>query len=110
MKAFDNLMSEFKERIPDMEFHEILRQARNTIGLMQYRVAENVGVGINRLKNLETGYFRTPIDPKELQRICYFYELPLPLMNKKMQDHLDKHVRQRKMRIMDRGQGSLYDL
>lgn len=83
MTQLIQLIQDLPREIKEMTFPEILRNSRDKIGLMQYRVAEHVGMLPSRLKNLESGWFKTMPPAKELRSICEFYGLPLDEIRKK---------------------------
>jgi len=88
MKILDDEINEIKKNIENLSFSEILRQSRDKIGLIQYRTAQFLGFGINRLKNLETGHFRAMPGWEEIESICKFFELPKDIMTRKAEEHI----------------------
>jgi len=110
MRVLREKMDKLRERAPDMKFHEILRESRDTMGLMQYRTAEFLGLQIARLKNLETGYFRQALPITQLDRICEFFELDKEMMYKKMYQHLDGVEKAKKVRTLHRGKSEMQDM
>lgn len=82
------LLQELPEEISDMNFPEVLRNSRDKLGLMQYKVAEHLGIQTGRLKNLETGYFRSIPAAKEIEDISEFYGLPLDEMKEKAERYV----------------------
>jgi len=110
MKILDDEMKQFREKVPELAFHEIMRQARDTLGLMQYRAAEFLNLRIYRLKNLESGIFRQPLPVQEFDRICEFYELPRDVMRDKMDEHLKRYEKSNKVRVLADGSSSVYTM
>jgi len=98
MKKLDEMMEELRDRLPDMSFSQIVREARDSLGLMQYRTAEHLCMGLGRLKNLETGYFRVMPSAAEIRDICEFFGLPQDLMITKAEEHVAARAKDRKVR------------
>lgn len=76
-------------------FCGLIRETRDALGLRQYKVAEMIRMPIQRLKNLETGYFRVMPQDDEINRLSAFYELPESILKKKAEEH----VRSRKNQL-----------
>lgn len=87
-----NLESETKEK----DFSETLAHARDRLGLMQYRVADFVGINVNRFKNLETGYFRAMPSDQELKAISDFYKLDCQELKRKAEKHVQAQEKTQK--------------
>jgi transcriptional regulator with XRE-family HTH domain len=77
----------------DMEFYDILYQARERLGLRLYKAAEHCEMTMGRLKRLESGMFRSTPDPSEVQRLCELYDLPFNQMWDKAEHHVNKFKR-----------------
>jgi transcriptional regulator with XRE-family HTH domain len=103
MKVFDKIMDDIRSEMKELSFHEILRQSRDGMGLMQYRTAEFLGMRNSRLKNLETGFFRSmPLD-QELDAISDFFELPREMLEDKAARHVRSRRVDRKVRTLGDG-------
>ena len=100
MKRFEQILNELKLEMHDMTFSETVREARDRLGLLQYRAAQHMKMPMPRLKNLETGYFRDMPTTAEINEICDFYELPRDKMVRKAQQHILKHVKRKKIRTI----------
>jgi len=107
MRVFQDIMKKLHLEMETMEFPQILRQSRDRIGLMQYRAAEFLGMRLNRLKNLETGYFRQMPREEELNAISEFYEIPLPLLTEKAEAYTQYRQNECKIRIISDGTSSM---
>lgn len=103
MNKFDLILSEFTEELGKFTFSEALREARDRVGLMQYRVAEHLKMSLGRLKNLETGYFRVMPSASEIRDICEFYQLPREEMIRKAELHVARRERDKKIRTINDG-------
>ena len=73
MRIFEEILENLKEEVDEMEFPDIIYQARDRIGLVQYRLSEHLGIPINRLKNLETGHFRAMPRESEIRLLSELY-------------------------------------
>jgi transcriptional regulator with XRE-family HTH domain len=89
------------EELDKFEFGEMLRVAREAVGLKLYRVSEFLGISPARLKNLETGYFRTMPVEAEIEAIAKLYDIKYSVVKQKAQDHVDEHTRAKKVRMDD---------
>lgn len=94
MTKLIELVEEIPQVVEEMTFSEVLRNARDKVGLLQYRVAEHLRMNIGRLKNLETGYFRGMPQSDEIRNICEFYGLDVSDMIEKAEKQLaDREVK-----------------
>lgn len=90
MKILNDELSQIRKNIDNLSFSEILRESRDRTGLIQYRLARFLDIGINRLKNLETGHFRAMPTWVEIESICKFFDLPRDIIHKKAKEHVEK--------------------
>ena len=100
MNKFDEILYELKQELDGLSFSETIREARDRIGLMQYRAAEHLKMSIGRLKNLETGYYRDMPTAVEIRDICDFYSLPREIMIQKAEKHIAERSREKKVRTI----------
>lgn len=103
MNRLEEIITELKKEMIDMSFAEVLREARDRIGLVQYRAAEHLGMTMARLKNLEIGYFRAMPSAEEMRNICDFYNLSYALMEEKAKKHCDERAIAKKVRTLKDG-------
>jgi len=103
MNRLDRIITELKDEMDDLSFSEIIRQARDRIGLVQYRAAEHLHIPLARLKNLEIGYFRVMPSEEEIRNLCEFYNLPTEKMKEKAAEHVENNALSRKIRTMKDG-------
>ena len=103
MKIFDKMLDTLRAKAPEMEFQDIIREARDLIGIRQYRAGEFLGIPMNRIKNLETGYFRSMPRYEEILALSQFYEISFDLLKEKAEEHVSKRVKDKKIRIMADG-------
>jgi len=103
MNKIEQIITELKDEMGEMSFSEILREARDRIGLVQYRAAEHLGMTMARLKNLEIGYFRVMPSAEEMEAICSFYELPRDDMYDKAKSYCNEHATAKKIRTLKDG-------
>jgi len=103
MNRIEEIITELKAELKDMDFSEVIRTARDRIGLVQYRAAEHLNMPIARLKNLEIGYFRVKPSTEELRNICDFYNLPFALMDEKATKHCEQNALSKKIRTLKDG-------
>jgi predicted transcriptional regulator len=83
-----------------LSFPDLIRKSRDILGIKQYRAAEFVKVSQQRLKNLETGYFRDMPTILELKALAEFYCLPYDLLVQKAKKHVQERLLERKIRII----------
>lgn len=107
MKIFDELLEPVRKDAEQMTFSEIIRQARDTLGIRQYRIAELCGVNTNRLKNLETGYFRNMPDIRIIRTLAAIYEIPEPTLVRKCKEHVEERRLARKVRTIEDGSSAV---
>ena len=100
MNKFDQIINELKIEMYEFTFSRTLREARDRIGLLQYRAAQHLRMPVARLKNLETGYFRDMPTAMEIREICDFYGLPRDKMARKAEQHIAKHGVEKKIRTV----------
>lgn len=101
MKFFTDLLQKIHNDTQDMPFNDLIREHRDRLGLMQYRAAEHLGMKLNRLRNLETGYFRDMPRDAELDALAMVYEIERKVLEKKAIEHVQKHTVNKKVRILD---------
>lgn len=100
MNKLQQIITDLRKELDDLTFSETIREARDRIGLMQYRTAEHLHMTLGRLKNLETGYFRVMPSASEIRNICEFFELPHDKMIKKAETHIAERRREKKIRTI----------
>ena len=100
MSKFEEILLELNEDLEKFTFSQTMREARDRIGLLQYRTAEHLKMTIGRLKNLETGYFRNMPTSSEIRDICDFYQLPKQEMIGKAERHISERSREKKIRTI----------
>ena len=103
MNKFDKILEELKRELDGLSFSEAIREGRDRLGLMQYRLAEHLKMSQGRLKNLETGYFRVMPSPSEIRDISEFYNFPIQKMIKKAEKHVDLRNKKKKIRPLHGG-------
>lgn len=96
MVAIKELIEEVKQDMDAMEFHQVLYETREKLGLRLYRVAEHANMTMGRLKRLEAGMFCTMPDRSEIDSICGFYGLPVEKMIDKAAAHVARHTKTKK--------------
>lgn len=87
MNKINLILEELKIKMDDMEFGEVILEARERIGMRQYRAAEMMGMTIGRLKRLETGFFKAMPSATEIREICELFGLPKDKMIEKAELH-----------------------
>lgn len=87
-------------RIEELSFADFLKEARDAVGLKQYRAAEFVGICSGRLKNLETGYFRDMPTVDELNALAALYDVDVGILYEKAKEHVQKRRKERKVRTI----------
>ena len=100
MKIQD-IIKTVRDNMEDKSFSEVLREARDTLGIVQYKASEHLGMTVSRLKTLEIGFFRVVPSETELTSICTLYELPIDKMRAKAKEHVDGLARQKKVNMSD---------
>lgn len=88
-------------KMEEMTFNEIVRSSRFTIGLKQLKAAEFSGINVNRLKNLETGYFREMPSKEEILAISFLYGIPAEMLNIKALEHVIRRQKIKKIDIIE---------
>lgn len=83
----DNLI---KNDLEKMTFGQALSESRRRCGIHIVRVAEFVNIMPSRIRRIEEDRFKTALDKYEFDSLCGFYELPVNIMKKKMEDQLEK--------------------
>lgn len=101
MKALALILKEIRSEMDSMTFSQLIRETRDRLGLMQYRCAEFMNMHLNRLKNLETGYFRNMPSAMEIESLSRFYEIPLDILKAKAEKHVEERKRKKKIRVLD---------
>lgn len=89
-----------KQRTDELFFADLIREARDALGLKQYRAAEFLGICNARLKNLETGYFRDMPTVDEINAFAALYDLPTSLLYDKAKEHVQRRKKDRKVRTI----------
>lgn len=96
MTKIDIIINGVINELDNMEFHEILYEARERLGLRLYKVAEHTGIPMARLKRLESGVFRTMPLPKEFVGLSEFYGIPEEDLRYKASSYLEQFARPKK--------------
>lgn len=104
--AINPLMGDVKEKY----FGEVIRDARDALGMKLYRAAEFVGITPARLKNLETNYFRVMPSEGELIALSKLYDLSYNTLYSKAKERVEYHGRAKKVRTMRDRKGEVYDV
>ena len=107
MKYFQEIVDEVKEEMKDASFSDYVREARDRIGLKQYRAAEFCGITLGRLRNLESGYFRSMPTDTELRKFADVYDMEYERLYEKAEEYVEKRKRDRKVRIIEDGSSAL---
>lgn len=107
MKYFEQIMETVKEEFREASFHDYIREARDRIGLKQYRAAEHCGITLGRLRNLESGYYRQMPSDEEIRRFAELYEIPFEVLYKKAEEYVAQRQRDRKVRIIEDGSSAV---
>lgn len=102
MKRLNEILEPWKENLDSKDFSTIIREARDILGLRQYRVAEHLGMRANKLKNYEIGHFRALPSDAHLRAFADFYELPYTLLFDKALEQVEtQRERNRDRRLRD---------
>jgi transcriptional regulator with XRE-family HTH domain len=96
----ENELRDVYEDIEQLKFSELLLRCRDKLGLKQYRAGEFAKMSQQRLKNLETGYFRDMPTQDEIKCLASLYDLPYASLVVKAQEHVHEMARNRKIRII----------
>ncbi|NGX36896.1 MAG: hypothetical protein K1000chlam2_00041 [Chlamydiae bacterium] len=88
--VLEEAIEPLRKQMNECDFPTIIRDARESIGLKQYRAAEFIGVTCNRLKNLESGYFRDVPALSVLAAIARLYDFNPNLLEEKAVKFCDK--------------------
>lgn len=107
MKYFENIMDMVKEKFGDDSFSDLIREARDHIGLKQYRAAEHCGFSLARLRDLETGFFRKMPQEKEIRQFVKLYDLSFEELYIKAKAHVERKKRDRRVRTIKDGSNAL---
>lgn len=76
------------QEIKSLDFCDILRKCRESLGLMQCKAARFAGMTANRLKNLELGLFGTLPSDKELKPLAGLYGIKFETLKGKAEDYV----------------------
>jgi len=107
MKYLDGIIEEIKSELSDAPFHDYIREARDRIGMKQYRAAEFVGITLGRLRNMESGYFRNMPEAQELKGFAKVFDLDYDILREKAEEHVDRRKKDRKVRIIEDGSSAV---
>ena len=88
------------KKVEHLSFADFLKEAREAIGLKQYRAAEFAGICSGRLKNLETGYFRDMPTVDELNALAALYDVQVGILYEKAKEHVQQRRKERKVRTI----------
>lgn len=83
-----------------LEFSNLLLACRLALGIKQYKAAEIAGCSKDRLKNLETGYFREMPSMVELQALGALFDIKFSILEQKAKVHVESRIRHRKVRVI----------
>lgn len=89
MKLLDLVLTKIYEDSIDLDFSDTLKMARQTLGIIRYRISEITEIPLPRLKNLENGEFKT-INDIELKRLSDLYQIPFHHLKCKAEIQLNK--------------------
>jgi hypothetical protein len=98
LHVLERSLRDVQQNAESMDFATLIRSARDSIGLKSYRAAEFVGICPARLKNLEVGYFRSPLSEGEIKGFSMLYDLPENVVRKKVDEHIELVKEQRRKR------------
>jgi len=98
--VLEDALSNFHSTVEEKDFAQAIRDARDAIGLKQYRAAEFIGITCGRLKNLETGYFRDMPTQSEIQGLARLYDLNQNTLEKKALEHCEERSVRKKIRTI----------
>lgn len=101
---FEKLLKNMDEETKDLNFSETIRAARSKMGMMQYRVAKRINMGNQRLKNLETGYFRKMPKIEEIWALADMFNLNTETLIKKAKKHIREREKQKKIYTIKSGE------
>ena len=85
--VLENAIKEVHDVSKELDFSQLIRNCRLSLGLKQYRAAEFVGIAGTRLKNLETGYYRDMPATSEIQAFARLYDLNPNTLETKAKEH-----------------------
>jgi transcriptional regulator with XRE-family HTH domain len=88
LSVIEEALEPIVSKLDELSLPDFLREAREAVGLKQYRAAEFIGIYTSRLKNLETGYFRLMPTVDELKGISTLYDVPLETLYEKAKEHV----------------------
>lgn len=103
MKHFDKILDQAKHDTKKESFSGIIRECRDRIGIKQYRMAEFLGITLNRLRNLESGYYRAMPKDEEIKAFADILEFDYEILRERAQEHVEKRRRDRKVRVIQDG-------
>lgn len=107
MRFFDKILDEVREETREGSFSDMIRECRDRIGIKQYRMAEFVGISLNRLRNLESAYYRAMPKDEEIKAFADILELDFELLRQRAEEHVEKRQRDRKVRIIEDGSSAV---
>lgn len=97
--VLEEAMKPVYKAVDKLDFAELIRSAREAVGLKGYKAAEFMGISPARLKNLETGYFRVMPTEAELNAIAQLYDLKLSTIKVKAKEHVNERERAKKVKL-----------
>ena len=100
LEVFEKVLEKVHKKIDALSFCDLIRKSRDALGIKQYRAAEFVGVSQQRIKNLETGFFRGMPSTPELHALGVLYDIKFSILKKKAVQHVHECVRDRKVRVI----------
>lgn len=99
LNFLEGLLNDVHEKMEFLTFSILIRQCRDALGIKQYRASEFMGISHQRLKNLETGYFRKMPQYQELGAISILFDIEVDILEQKAEDHVLKRAKEKKTRL-----------
>jgi transcriptional regulator with XRE-family HTH domain len=96
--VLEDAIKKIHKNVAQRDFSQIIRDCRVALGLKQYRAAEFAGIAETRLKNLETGYFRTMPASCEIHAFARLYDLNPNILEQKAKEHCIERTKNLKSR------------
>lgn len=89
LEMLEKAMSEIHFMQGSMDFCQLIRRAREAIGLMQKKAASFIGISNRRLCHLESGKFVRLPERREIVGIARLYGLDYLQLEYKVKQHCD---------------------
>ncbi len=100
LRVLEKALKEAHKQIAELNFSDLIRKSRDILGLKQYRAAEFAGISQQRIKNLETGYFRDMPTHPELQALGALFDIKYSVLEEKAHEHVQERILDRKVRVI----------